>query len=112
MCGSRNIRVPKHDHILIVAVLQVGIKFMLGREVVGSQFDVVVVVKDGKGALEQRVNPISSDDDPCPSTVGPTPIVFADPGLSFEDLVMMSNNRLRMGYLAGFIQVLHRRSFG
>lgn len=72
----------------------------------------VMISVNCKGTFKKWAEAISSDDDSCPSAMCPTSILFLDPGLALEDLVILANHRLSVGNLASGVQILDRRSIG
>lgn len=89
------VRVAGNDDIFVVGIFGVGIELVLRLHVAGSQLQMVIVVHDGKGSVEQRSDPISSKHDPRGADMDPRAVFILQPALSPEDLVVGTSYRLR-----------------
>lgn len=87
--GHAHVAVAEHDHGLVVVVVNIHVRVVgqAGGPVAAGQLDVVVVVVQGKGALEQRVQAVAADADARPADIVPAAAALR-PGGALEDLVL------------------------
>jgi hypothetical protein len=67
----RHVRIPEHDHVLIVAQINIRVLGHSRLLVIGREQKVVVVVVDSEDALEQRRQSVSCNGYPRPANIVP-----------------------------------------
>ena len=67
-----------------------------------------MITVDGEGALEQRIDAVSSDDNPGPSNAFPVTAIILYPRVSFENFVLVALDVFCLVRLAIGIQICNR----
>lgn len=101
-----HIGVAVYQHVVVGAVLDIGINRSLLGRVGRVQFDVVSVAIDVESTLKQRFGTIPADIDSCPAGGSPSSLAGAYQGPAAEDFVSMPLKRFVLP-VAVSIQVPH-----
>ena len=103
MVLSADVGISPHSHIFIIVLFKLGIKIMLGCHIVRLQLHVMVVTHNGEGALKQRLDTVSSHNDPSPANLLVDAVVVNEECFPLVDLVVLPLHLLHMSDIAIFV---------
>ena len=99
-----HVRVAEDDHVLAVAQVNVRVLGLARRLVARRRLDMVVVMVDGEGALEQRFQPVLAYPYPGPADIVPA-VPPLQPCGALVNLVLQPLNGLLPRYRAVGVEV-------